>query len=83
MPRIEDMYEDPPIEIELTGGYFDGRRMFVPEHRETWYFPVPVSITLAGPEPDVTRPAMDTEVYRYTGSIRDDGTRVFRFSYRT
>jgi len=82
--RIEDLYDDPAIEIELTGGgYFDGRRMHVPDNRDTWLFPVPVDITLGGPEPDVTRPMMTAEVYRYTGSIRDDGTRVFRFAFRS
>ena len=79
MARIEDLYDDdPPIEIEMTGGYFDGRRMHVPEHRDTWLIPIPVRVTL-DPEPDATMPALNAVVYRWTGSIRDDGTRVFQF----
>lgn len=81
--RIEDLYDDPPIEIEMTGGYFDGRRMHVPDNRDTWLMPVPVSIDLLGPEADATRPAMNVEGYRWTGSIRDDGTRVFQFAFRS
>jgi hypothetical protein len=81
-PRIEDLYEDPPIEIELTGGHFDGHRMFVPDNRDTLLMPLPVDIVAFGPEPDVTRASMNVEVYRFTGSVRDDGTRVFRFAFR-
>lgn len=81
MPRIEDLYDSPPVEIELIGGYFDGRRMFVPDNRDTWLFPVPVNITLGGPEPDVTRAPLNAAVYRWGGSIRDDGTRVFQFAF--
>jgi len=79
--RIEDLYDAPPVEIELIGGYFDGRRMHVPDSRDTWLFPVPPEITLGGPPPDVTRAPLDAAVYRYTGSVRDDGTRVFRFAF--
>jgi hypothetical protein len=79
--RIEDLYDAPAVEIELTGGYFDGRRMYVPDNRDTWLFPVPVDISLYAPEPDVTRPSMNAAVYRWGGSIRDDGTRVFRFVF--
>jgi hypothetical protein len=75
---MEDLYEVPPIEIEMIGGYFDGRRMFVPDSRDTWLMPVPVSIGLLDPEPDVTRATIEVQRYRWTGSIRDDGTRVFR-----
>ncbi len=78
MPRIEDLYEIPPVEIEMIGGYFDGRRMHVPDHRDEWLMPVPPGFNLLDPEPDVTRPAMDIQRYRWTGSIRDDGTRVFQ-----
>lgn len=77
MPRIEELYEDPPVEIEMIGGYFDGRRMYVPDNRDTWLMPVPVTVTL-DPGPDVTRPAMNVQQYRWNGSIRDDGTRVFQ-----
>ena len=45
MLRIEDLYDVPPVEIELSGGLFDGRRMRVPDERETWLFPVPPDIT--------------------------------------
>lgn len=78
MRHLEDLYEVPPAEIEMVGGYFDGRRMRVPDNRDTWLLPVPASISLGGPEPDVTRTSVNVEVYRWTGSIRDDGTRVFR-----
>ena len=77
MLRIEDLYKYPPIEIEMIGGYFDGRRMLVPDDRDTWFMPVPVTVTL-DPEPDPARPAMNVQEYRRTGSIRDDGTRVFQ-----
>jgi hypothetical protein len=77
VPRIEDLYEMPPTEIEMIGGYYDGRRMHVPDNRDTWLLPVPASIGLLDPEPDV--PVLpDPERYRWTGSVRDDGTRVFR-----
>jgi aminopeptidase N len=78
VPRIEDLYEVPPVEIEMIGGYFDGRRMHVPDNRDTWLMPVPVSIGLLDPWGDVTRASMEIQQYRWTGSIRDDGTRVFR-----
>jgi hypothetical protein len=77
VPRIEDLYEVPPTEIVLLGGYHDGRRMRVPGNRDTWYMPVPVSIGLLDPEPDVSMPP-EPERYRWTGSVKDDGTRVFR-----
>ncbi len=77
MPRIEDLYEVPPVEIELTGGYFDGRRMRVPDNRDTWLLPVPPGVGSFDPEQDVTMPP-DPERYRWTGSVRDDGTRVFQ-----
>jgi hypothetical protein len=73
--------DDPPIEIELVGGYFDGRRMPVSEHRDSWLMPIPVQISLFEPEPDVTRATMTTEEYRWTG-VRDDGTRVFQYKGR-
>ena len=82
MARIEDLYDDPPIEIEMIGGYFDGRRMHVPDSRDTWLIPVPAELTVF-PEPDATRASIPAEVYRWTGSIRDDGTRVFRFALRS
>jgi hypothetical protein len=59
MSRIEDLYDDPPVEIELTGGYFDGRRMCVPGNRDTRQLPIPPEITLAATGPDLTRPLMD------------------------
>lgn len=80
MARIEELYEQPPIEIEMVGGYFDGRRMLVPDNREMWLMPVPPSVTdlLADPV-TIAIPAMPVEKYRWTGSIRDDGTRVFQY----
>jgi len=79
--RIEDLYDVPAIEVELAGGYFDGRRMRVPDNRDTWRLPVPPGVGSFGPEPDVTMPALDAAVYRWAGSVRDDGTRVFRFAF--
>ena len=76
MPRIEDLYEAAPLEIELTGGYFDGRRMRVPDHRDRWLFPVPPAVSLTAEL--ATGPSLEIEEYRWTGSIRDDGTRVFQ-----
>lgn len=81
--RIEDLYDDPAIEIEMTGGYFDGRRMHIPGNRGPWLqLPIPPEITLAAPGPNLTGPLFDTAVYRWTGSIRDDGTRVYQFEFR-
>jgi hypothetical protein len=51
--------------------------MHVPDNRDTWLMPVPVTVTL-DPEPDVTRPSENIQRYRWTGSIRDDGTWVFQ-----
>jgi hypothetical protein len=76
--RIEDFYEVPPTEIEMVGGYFDGRRMHVPDDRDTWLLPVPVNVAVFEPDGDVTTASQATQQYRWTGSIRDDGTRVFR-----
>ncbi len=81
VPVPEDLYDVPAIEVELAGGYFDGRRMRVPDNRDTWRLPVPPGIGSFGPEPDVTVPALDAAVYRWSGSVRDDGTRVFRFAF--
>ena len=81
MARIEDLYDAPAVEIELTGGYFDGRRMPVPDNRDTWRLPVPPGIGSFDPEPDAARPSLDIAVYRWNGSVRDDGTRVFRFAF--
>ncbi len=77
MPRLEDLYEVPPTEIEMTGGYYDGRRIPLTDDRDTWLLPIPAPVTF-DPEPDVTRPTMDIQRYRWTGSIKDDGTRVFK-----
>lgn len=78
MPRVEDLYETSPIEIEMVGGYFDGRRICVPDDRLVWLMPIPPSIALYGPEPDVTTASVNVEAYRWTGSVRDDGVRVFQ-----
>lgn len=77
MLRIEDLYEVPPTEIEMVGGYFDGRRMYVPDDRDMWLMPIPVEISLVL-EPDVTKTSMNVQEYRWAGSVRDDGTRVFQ-----
>lgn len=80
MARIEELYEQPPIEIEMIGGYFDGRRMFVPDDRDTWLMPVPPSVTDMLADPVTVPPPMPVEKYRWTGGIRDDGTRVFQYA---
>jgi hypothetical protein len=80
-PRIEDFYDVPPVEVILCGGQHDGKRIFVPDGRDTWLMPDPpqelsLAMTLAarGPQPLMRR----CTVYRWTGGIRDDGLRVFR-----
>lgn len=82
MPRLDDFYEVPPPEVELVGGYYDGRRMTVPDERETWYLPVPPSLELCDydPQQDLTRPSFGIARYQRTGSIGDDGARRFRTS---
>lgn len=82
-PRIEDFYEVPPAEVILCGGKHDGKRMFVPEGRDTWLMPDPppeLSLALmTAAFTQVPQPLMGRcTVYRWTGSIRDDGLRVFR-----
>lgn len=42
--------------------------------------PVPPGIGLLETSADVTMPSFSVEQYRWTGSIRDDGTRVFQVS---
>jgi hypothetical protein len=77
---LAGLYDVPPPAVVLLGGYHDGRRMLIPEDRASLVMPLPVSITpLLDLEPDVTRPSLDVHLYRWTGSIQDDGTRVFRF----
>jgi hypothetical protein len=80
---VHAFYEDPPIEIELIGGYFDGQRMYVPEHRDIWLMPIPADISLLSfdRDADVSTAMIATEEYRWTG-VRDDGTRVFQYRGR-
>ena len=81
-PRLEDFYVVPPPEIELLGGWYDGRRMRVPDDRWWWIMPAPQpepSIAMMTENPLALRPLQQPLVYRWTGSVRDDGTRVFRY----
>jgi hypothetical protein len=67
--RLEDFYDTTPLEVLLTGGRHAGHRMLVPE-------PLPSFLLMPG---DYTGgPVLpSTTVYCFTGSIRDDGTRVY------
>jgi hypothetical protein len=82
-PRLEDLYDTAPLEVLLTGGRHAGHRMLVPE-------PLPSFLLMPDPVPppapwqamDVVygfaaAPASRTTVYCLTGSIRDDGARVY------
>lgn len=81
MPHIPDFYDDPPVWIELQGGYFDGKRMLIPEDRGIWVMPIPLDIAdiwLKEPPDPCYPPVMPTQVYQFTGHINDDGTRIFK-----
>ncbi len=82
---MEDFYEVPATEVALVGGPHAGKRMFVPDDRLEWLMPDPepeptiqsmLTAALRGPQSALSR----TTLYRWTGSIRDDGLRVFRAS---
>lgn len=86
MTPIEDFYDAPaPIEIVLMGGPRDGERMTVPPR---WLpvieLPLPQKpmrlITMADMDRmavDALRPMRERScAYRWSGSIRDEGTRV-------
>lgn len=82
-PRLEDFYDTPPPVAELVGGWYDGRRMTISARQGPWLvLPAPL------PEPAIAEaadflnglpPVPQPLAYRWTGSIRDDGTRVYRF----
>ena len=82
--RLDDFYDVPPPEVVLLGGYYDGKRMRVPGDRDSWLMPPPpedfppaLEIMVNGPQfKSITDRVL---LYRWTGSIRDDGTRVFQF----
>ena len=64
--------------IELRGGYFDGERRTLVDFRPL--------IRLANrPEIGLNEPSINLmedlaiNTYRFTGSVLDDGTRVFQF----
>lgn len=81
MPHIADFYDNPPVWIELQGGYFDGKRMLIPEDRGIWVMPIPLDVAacwLNEPPDPRYPPTMPTQVYQYTGHIHDDGTRIFK-----
>lgn len=81
-PRLENFYDVQPPEVILLGGPWDGRRIHVPDGQ--------TSLMLHNPEPQHTLQEMCATAalgpqdmmsrctfYRWTGSIRDDGLRVF------
>ncbi len=76
--NLDGFYDQMPVEIMLVGGLHDGKRILIPKDRDTWLMPLPVNITLLDPKPDVTRTSTPVAVYRWTGSIRDDGIRIFQ-----
>lgn len=82
-PRLEDLYDVAPVEVVFVGGLRAGERMLVPE-------PLPFCLVMPDPRPlwmiTVSRPVPGTPfgvpadcktVYLRTGSIRDDGARVY------
>lgn len=80
-PRLDDFYDAAPFEVLLVGGLHAGSRMLVRD--------LPPFLVMPGEPPDpvlsILRPAAppepvmpETVVYRFTGSIRDDGTRVYK-----
>jgi len=84
---FEGLYDVPPTEVQLAGGPHDGKRFLVPDGRDTWLMPNPPPLPTPGEAMDVAfgfaspYPATeDVTVYRFTGSITDDGRRIFRAS---
>jgi hypothetical protein len=81
--RLEDLYDVPQsVTVELVGGWYDGRRITVPENQGPWVvLPAPpmepsiMPVDFSKKPPTMPQPLS----YRWTGSIRDDGTRVFRY----
>lgn len=87
-PRLEDFYDVAPVEVVLVGGRRAGERMLVPEPlpfslvlrdpEPEWMPPVAWLKPLTPGE--VPEPACMTDrttVYQRTGSVRDDGARVY------
>jgi len=74
---LASLYEQPPVEIMLVCGLHDGKRVLIPEDRHTWLMPDPVPVTVASLDGPPTLAPMPYTTYRWTGSIRDDGLRVF------
>jgi hypothetical protein len=85
--RLEDFYDVPEPEIVLLGGPRNGERMRIPGGLAVLL--PQVVLRDPPPEPEVQRPVTAREllmrpatvpvtVYRFTGSILDDGTRVYR-----
>jgi hypothetical protein len=79
-PRIEDFYDVPPVEVLLSGGPLDGRRMRV--HGEPFALELErprslPSISDYAPGRPIGLLSDRTVVYLRTGSIRDDGARVY------
>jgi len=64
--------------IELVGGgLHDGRRLRLAASETEMKMPATVVVTLA-PAPDVTRPPDKYQRYRWDGTTKDGGVRVFR-----
>lgn len=71
--------QDGPV--ICVGGYFDGTMLSVPLGVVTWVFQLPFdppNIFELMQWPAWHLPVINYAVYRWTGSIQDDGTRVFR-----
>lgn len=82
---FEALYDVPATEVVLAGGFHHGKRFLVPDDRDTWLMPVPTPLPALGRVMDVTwgfaspPTVLDSAVtYRFTGSITDEGLRVFR-----
>lgn len=79
---ITGLYDAPPVVVILSGGVRDGERLAMGgDPPFTLRLPDPPSATMLiadpGPyyEPPVSR-------YEFTGSITDDGVRVYRLARR-
>jgi hypothetical protein len=84
---FEALYDVPATEVVLSGGPHSGKRFLVPDDRDTWLMPTAPPLPTLGQVMDVTwgfasLPTVLDQVvtYRFTGSITDEGLRVFRAS---
>lgn len=85
--RLEDLYDVAPVEVVLVGGLRAGERMLVPDPLPfcllmpdpvpEWMFPVISEYVPGDPIRGPAREADRTTLYLRTGSVRDDGARVY------